>query len=151
MAMEDYLKAAYRLRQEGGAVTTQRLAEELGVSSPSVTNMVKRLDELGLLRHTRYQGAELTAAGERIALEVVRRHRLLERYLSEALGFPWDAAHAEADRLEHHISEEMEARMDAALGHPTHDPHGDPIPAPDGAVADDDRRETESRRPAYSG
>lgn len=127
-AMEDYLKAVYRLRGDGEAprVTTQRLADELGISSPSVTNMVKRLHELGLLRHTRYHGAELTAAGERIALEVVRHHRLLERYL------------AEADRLEHHISEEMEARMEAALGHPTRDPHGDPIPAPDGAIAHDD-------------
>ncbi len=134
-AMEDYLKAAYRLRDEDGPITTQRLAEALGVSSPSVTNMVKRLHELGLVRHERYRGVELTETGEQIALEVVRHHRLLELYLVQALGYAWDEAHAEADRLEHHISEEMEARIDAALGHPTRDPHGDPIPGRDGAVA----------------
>ncbi len=134
-AMEDYLKAAYRLRDGAGPVTTQRLAEVLGVSSPSVTNMVKRLHELGLVRHERYRGVELTGAGERIALRVVRRHRLLELYLAERLGFPWDESHAEADRLEHHVSEEMEARIDAVLGHPTRDPHGDPIPSRDGTVA----------------
>ncbi len=128
-AMEDYLRAVYHLRSETGEVTTQRLAEELGVAGPSVTNMVKRLDQLGLLRHARYQGVALTEAGERVALEVTRHHRLLERYLVETLGFGWDEVHAEADRLEHHISEELEARLDAALGHPTHDPHGDPIPS----------------------
>ncbi len=128
-AMEDYLRAVYHLRGETGEVTTQRLAEELGVAGPSVTNMVKRLDQLGLLRHARYQGVALTEAGERVALEVTRHHRLLERYLVETLGFGWDEVHAEADRLEHHISEELEARLDAALGHPTHDPHGDPIPS----------------------
>ena len=133
-AMEDYLKAAYRLREEAGAVTTQRLAEALGVSSPSVSNMVKRLHELGLVRHERYHGVELTEEGEGIALEVVRHHRLLELYLVESLGFPWDEAHAEAERLEHHISEEMEARIDVALGHPTRDPHGDPIPSREGTV-----------------
>ena len=132
-AMQDYLKAVYRLR-DGGAVTTQRLAEELGVSGPSVTNMVKRLDELGLLRHARYQGVELTDEGARVALEVTRHHRLLELFLAETLGYPWDEVHAEAERLEHHISEEMEARIDAALGHPTVDPHGDPIPTRDGDV-----------------
>ncbi len=134
-AVEDYLKAVYRLRDEAGTVTVQRLAEQLGVASPSVTTMVKRLDEQGLLRHARYQGVALTEAGERIALEVVRHHRLLERYLVEALGYGWDEVHAEAERLEHHISEELEARMDAALGHPVVDPHGDPIPSLDGVVA----------------
>jgi len=134
--MEDYLKAVYQLRDETGTVTTQQLADQLGVSGPSVTNMIKRLAELGLLRHTRYHGGELTAAGERIALEVIRHHRLLERYLVEALGFSWDEVHVEAERLEHHLSEELEARLDAALGHPTVDPHGDPIPSREGAVAD---------------
>jgi DtxR family Mn-dependent transcriptional regulator len=133
-AMQDYLKAVYRLAQAGGTVTTQRLAEELGVSGPSVTNMVKRLAELGLLRHEPYRGVELTPAGERIALEVVRHHRLLELYLVTSLGYGWDEAHAEADRLEHHISEALEARLDAALGHPDTDPHGDPIPAVDGTL-----------------
>ena len=134
-AMEDYLKAAYRLREETGSATTQRLAEALGVSSPSVSNMVKRLHELGFLRHTRYRGVELTEPGRRIALEVVHHHRLLEMYLVASLGFPWDEAHAEAEHLEHHISEEMEARIDAVLGRPTRDPHGDPIPSRDGDVA----------------
>lgn len=134
-AMQDYLKAVYRL-QEAGSVTTQRLAEELGVSGPSVTNMVKRLAELGLLRHAKYHGAELTEAGERIALEVTRHHRLIERFLVERLGFGWDEVHEEADRLEHHISEALEARLDASLGHPAVDPHGDPIPSREGAVAE---------------
>jgi DtxR family transcriptional regulator, Mn-dependent transcriptional regulator len=132
--MEDYLKAIYRLREAGGPVTTQRLAAELGVAGPSVTHMAKRLDALRLLRHSPYHGVELTPAGERVALEVLRHHRLLELYLAEALGLPWDAVHAEAERLEHHVSEALEARIDAALGHPTRDPHGDPIPGPDGAV-----------------
>ena len=135
-AMEDYLKAAYSLQDEAGPVTTRRMAEALGVSSPSVTNMIKRLHELGLVRHTRYRGVELTETGEQVALEVVRHHRLLELYLVNMLGFPWDEAHAEAECLEHHVSEKMEARIDAALGHPTRDPHGDPIPSQDGAVAE---------------
>lgn len=133
-AMEDYLKAAYRLKMDGKPATTQLLADELGVSGPSVTNMVKRLDEMHLMRHTRYQGVELTPAGERIALEVVRHHRLLELYLAETLGYPWDQVHEEAEKLEHHISDELEARMDSVLGFPTRDPHGDPIPTRDGRV-----------------
>ncbi len=137
-AVEDYLKAAYLLRTEepGAPVTVQRLAGRLGVAAPSVTNMAKRLAELGLLRHEPYRDVALTPAGERIALEVVRHHRLLEQYLVEALGYGWDEVHEEADQLEHHISEAMEARMAAALGHPTADPHGDPIPRPDGTVPD---------------
>lgn len=133
-AMEDYLKAAYRLKMDGKPATTQLLADELGVSGPSVTNMVKRLDEMHLLRHTRYQGVELTPAGEKIALEVVRHHRLLELYLAETLGYPWDEVHAEAEKLEHHVSDELEARMDSFLGYPTRDPHGDPIPTRDGQI-----------------
>jgi DtxR family Mn-dependent transcriptional regulator len=136
-AMEDYLKAVYRLREAadtGGQVTTQRLAEELGVTGPSVTNMVKRLHELRLLRHARYHGVELTPAGEKIALEVLRHHRLLELYLAETLGYAWDEVHAESERLEHHVSEELEARMDSVLGHPTRDPHGDPIPSREGQI-----------------
>jgi DtxR family Mn-dependent transcriptional regulator len=136
-AMEDYLKAVYRLRESGepgGQVTTQRLADELGVTGPSVTNMVKRLHDLRLVRHTRYHGVELTPAGEKIALEVLRHHRLLELYLAETLGYAWDEVHAEAERLEHHVSEELEARMDSVLGHPTRDPHGDPIPSREGRI-----------------
>ena len=135
-AMQDYLKAAYHLRGEAGPVANQRLAQALGVSGASVTTMVKRLHELGLVRYTRYRGVELTETGEQVALEVIRHHRLLERYLVDVLGFSWDEAHAEAERLEHHVSEELEARIDAALDHPTHDPHGDPIPSPNGAVAE---------------
>jgi DtxR family Mn-dependent transcriptional regulator len=133
-AMEDYLKAVYRLREQGGQITTQRISEELGVTGPSVTNMVKRLHELHLLEHTRYLGVELTPAGEKIALEVIRHHRLLELYLAETLGYSWDQVHDEAERLEHHLSEELESRIDVTLGHPTHDPHGDPIPSAEGVV-----------------
>lgn len=132
--MEDYLKAVYRIRETGSPVTTQLLAEELGVTGPSVTNMVKRLHDLKLLEHTRYQGVELTESGEKIALEVIRHHRLLELYLAESLGFGWDEVHAEAEKLEHHVSEDLEARMDSALGFPTRDPHGDPIPTREGVV-----------------
>jgi len=133
-SMEDYLKAAYRLEQEGGAVTTLRMAEELGLSGPSVTNMVKRLDELKLVVHNRYHGIALTSTGRSVALEVIRHHRLLELYLSEALGYNLDEVHAEAERLEHHVSEELESRMEQALGFPRFDPHGDPIPGRDGQV-----------------
>ena len=135
-AMEDYLKAIYHLGGDGQPVTMQRLAEELALSGPSVTNMVKRLHELGLVNHTRYRDVALTPAGEKIALRVIRHHRLLELYLAESLGFDWDQVHAEAERLEHHVSDELEARIASALGHPTRDPHGDPIPSADGAIDD---------------
>ena len=134
-AMEDYLKVAFRLQTESGTVTTQRLADELGISGPSVTNMIKRLHELGMVRHTRYHGVELTEPGKKVALEVLRHHRLLELYLAETLGYDWDQVHAEAERLEHHVSEELESRMDSALGFPTVDPHGDPIPSREGTIA----------------
>lgn len=133
-AMEDYLKAAYRLEQDGGPITTQRLAEELGLSQPSITNMIKRLDDLNLVVHNRYHGIALTASGRSVALEVIRHHRLLELYLSEALGYGLDEVHAEAERLEHHVSEELEARIERVLGFPQFDPHGDPIPARDGQL-----------------
>lgn len=132
--MEDYLKAVYRLLEKGDAATTQALAEELNVTGPSVTNMVKRLHAMRLLKYTRYQGVELTPAGEKIALEVIRHHRLLELYLAESLGYGWDEVHDEAEKLEHHLSEDLEARMDSALGFPTHDPHGDPIPSREGKI-----------------
>ena len=127
-AAQDYLKAIWKLEQ-GGRATTSAIADELGVSPASATGMLKRLASLGLVEHERYHGASLTLAGERVALEVVRHHRLLELYLMEALGLGWDEVHAEADRLEHHLSEEVEARIDAALGFPKRDPHGDPIPS----------------------
>ena len=126
-AMQDYLKAVYRLG-EVGPVATQELADELGVAAPSVTNMAKRLHELGLLHHVPYQGVSLTAAGRAAALDVVRRHRLLETYLAEAVGLGWDEVHDEAERLEHHLSDRLEARLDTLLGFPATDPHGDPIP-----------------------
>ena len=127
-SIQDYLKAVYKLEAAHGRVTIGALAEELGVSPASASAMVKKLAALELLTHERYHGAHLTDAGERVALEVIRHHRLLELYLAETLGVHIDAVHAEADRLEHVISEELEARIDRALGYPTHDPHGDPIP-----------------------
>jgi DtxR family Mn-dependent transcriptional regulator len=126
-AMQDYLKAVYRL-SERGPVTTQLLAEELRVAPPSATNMAKRLHELGLLNHAPYRGVTLTPMGRQVALDVVRRHRLLETYLAEAVGMGWDEVHDEAERLEHHLSDRLEARLDSLLGFPRTDPHGDPIP-----------------------
>ena len=126
--MQDYVKEIYKLRLEGKRATTSAIAERLGVRPPSVTAMVKRLSALGLAEHAPYRGVELTQAGDRVALEVIRHHRLLELYLAQALGLSLDEVHSEADRLEHALSEELEARIDRSLGYPTHDPHGDPIP-----------------------
>jgi DtxR family transcriptional regulator, Mn-dependent transcriptional regulator len=130
-AIQDYVKEIYKLEASGLRATTSALAERLEVSPPSVTSMLKKLATLGLVEHQRYHGATLTAAGERVALEVIRHHRLLEQYLVKTLGLPIDAVHAEADRLEHALSEELEAHIDRTLGFPTSDPHGDPIPGPD--------------------
>jgi len=128
-AIEDYAKAIYALAAHGeGPVTTSALADRLGVAPGTVTAMLKRLAKLGLIEYEPYRGVELTAAGERVALEVIRHHRLIEAYLAEALGMPWDRVHDEAEVLEHYISEDLEERMAAALGHPDRDPHGDPIP-----------------------
>jgi DtxR family transcriptional regulator, Mn-dependent transcriptional regulator len=130
-AIQDYVKEIYKLEASGRRVSTSALAEQLGISAPSVTAMLKKLATLGLVKHERYRGARLTAKGERVALEVIRHHRLLEQYLSQTLGLPIDALHNEADRLEHALSEELEAHIDRTLGYPTRDPHGDPIPGPD--------------------
>jgi DtxR family transcriptional regulator, Mn-dependent transcriptional regulator len=127
-AIQDYLKEIYKLRTDSGKVTTTGLAKRLQVSPASVSAMVKKLAALGLAEHVPYRGVDLTRAGEKVALEVVRHHRLLELYLAETLGIAVESVHAEADRLEHVLSDELEARIDSALGHPTHDPHGDPIP-----------------------
>jgi DtxR family Mn-dependent transcriptional regulator len=127
-AAQDYLKAIYALDAAGVRVTTSALASRMDVSAPSATAMMKRLADLGLAERAPYRGVVLTEAGRRSALEVLRHHRLLERYLVDTLGLPLDKVHAEADRLEHALSEELEARIDEALGFPTHDPHGDPIP-----------------------
>ena len=130
-AIQDYVKEIYKLEAGGQRATTSALAERLEISAPSVTSMLKKLATLGLVKHERYRGATLTDRGERVALEVIRHHRLLEQYLVETLGLPIDAVHAEADRLEHALSEELEAHIDRTLGFPTRDPHGDPIPGPD--------------------
>jgi DtxR family transcriptional regulator, Mn-dependent transcriptional regulator len=130
-AMQDYLKEIHKLRMEGRKATTSAIAERMAVRPPSVTGMLKRLTALGLAEHAPYRGVELTPSGERVALEVIRHHRLLEQYLAQALGLSLDAVHSEADRLEHALSEEVEARIDRSLGYPTRDPHGDPIPDAD--------------------
>ena len=128
-AIENYAKAIYALARRGdGTVTTNALAERVGVSAGSVSAMVKKLAERGLVEHEPYRGVQLTAEGRRVALSVLRHHRLLELYLAEHLGVPWDRVHEEAEALEHVISEDLAARIAAKLGHPTHDPHGDPIP-----------------------
>jgi DtxR family transcriptional regulator, Mn-dependent transcriptional regulator len=130
-SIQHYLREIYKLQAEEGQVTVTVLARRLSVSDPSASAMVKKLAALSLARHERYRGVELTDAGERVALEVIRHHRLLELYLAETLGLDVDDVHDEADRLEHAISEELEERIDKALGYPTHDPHGDPIPDSD--------------------
>jgi len=127
-AIQDYLKEIYKLQSEGQRPTTTVIATRMGVAPSSATSMLKKLAVLGLAEHSPYHGARLSEKGTRIALEVIRHHRLLEQYLAETLGLAIDAVHAEADRLEHVISEELEARIDEKLGFPTHDPHGHPIP-----------------------
>ncbi len=136
-AVEDYLKAIYQLQNAKGAVTTTALADALDVSAASVTNMIKKLAEMKLVRHLRYRGVELTPAGEKSALEIVRHHRLIELFLNETLGIPWDQVHTEANRLEHVLSDNLEDHIAAFLGNPTEDPHGDPIPTKAGVVAPD--------------
>lgn len=132
--VQDYLKTIYLLRQREGRATTSAIAQALSVTPASVTGMVKRLAGRGLVRHVPYQGVALTNSGERIALEVVRHHRILELFLMKSLGYSWDEVHEEADRLEHVISEDFEDRMARRLGHPAIDPHGDPIPAKSGRL-----------------
>jgi len=128
--VEDYLKAIYRLtREEEGAVSTSHLAEAMGVTAPTATSMMEKLAERGLVDREKYEGARLTPEGETVALEVVRHHRLIEAFLAEHLDYDWSEVHDEADRLEHHISEEFERRVAAVLDDPEVDPHGDPIPS----------------------
>jgi DtxR family Mn-dependent transcriptional regulator len=140
VAVQDYLKAIYVLESSGQRVTTSALARRMGVSAPSATAMTKRLDELGLVERLPYRGVALTETGRLGALEVVRHHRLLERYLVDRLGLSLDEVHAEAELLEHALSEELEAKIDAELGFPTHDPHGDPIPDRDLRLVHSDLR-----------
>jgi DtxR family transcriptional regulator, Mn-dependent transcriptional regulator len=127
-AVEDYLKTIYSIDESGQEITTTAIAQRLGVSPASVTAMLKRLSAMGYIDYHRYHGVDLTDRGKALALEVVRHHRLLEAYLHQTLGMPWDKVHDEAEVLEHAISEELEDRIARFLGNPTHDPHGDPIP-----------------------
>ncbi len=142
-AVEDYLKAIRHLQQESAPVSTSALAQLLDRSPASVTNMVKSLAERGLVKHEPYHGVRLSEAGEREALRIIRRHRVIEAYLIERLGYSWDQVHAEAERLEHAASDVLVERMADALGHPELDPHGSPIPTAEGKV-------TERRHPALS-
>lgn len=135
--MENYLKAIYRLGTDGSQVSTSQLARNMECTPASVTKMLQKLSALKLIEYQPYQGVRLTEAGNKVALEVVRHHRLLESYLAEVLGYSWDEVHAEAEELEHVISEEFENRIDKLLGHPTRDPHGHPIPAKDGSLPKD--------------
>jgi len=136
--MEDYLKTIFNLLREKGKANTNDLAKIMKVSPPTVTQMIKRLVELQLVEHEPYKGAVLTPGGEKIALEVIRHHRLIEQYLHEVLGLPWDKVHEEAEKWEHVISEEVEKRMAEFLNHPTRDPHGSPIPSPELVLRDEE-------------
>jgi DtxR family Mn-dependent transcriptional regulator len=135
-SVEDYLKAIYQLSAAGQPAATSEIAHHLDLSAPSVSGMVKRLSEQGLLRHVPYRGVVLTKLGRRAALRMVRRHRLIEAYLVRFLGYGWDTVHAEAERLEHAVSDELVDRMADALGDPAVDPHGDPIPTADGDLVE---------------
>lgn len=150
-AVQDYLKTIYKLQQQGGVVSTSALAEAMGVAAASATGMVKKLAGLKLVRHHPYQGVVLSKAGEKMALEVIRHHRLLELYLAEALGYSWDKVHEEAERLEHVISEEFEEKIFEALGRPTRDPHGDPIPAKDGTLMETEHERLSDMEPGATG
>ena len=135
-AAEDYIKAIYKLSAGGGSVTSAAVAVRLGVTPPAVTKMAKRLRRRGLIDSSGTAGLQLTPEGERTALRLLRSHRLIELFLTKELGLPWEEVHQEAEKLEHSISERVEARIAELLGHPTHDPHGQPIPSPDGDLND---------------
>ncbi len=137
-AVEDYLKAIYKLQQTSPSVSTTALADELQRSAASVTNMIKGLAERGLLEHEPYHGVRLTPSGELSALRIIRRHRVLELFLIERLGYSWDNIHEEAERLEHAASDDLIDRMARALGEPSFDPHGSPIPTREGQIAERD-------------
>jgi DtxR family Mn-dependent transcriptional regulator len=139
--IEDYLKAIYMLRKHQERVTTSAIAQRLGITGPTVTAMLKKLDKEKYLKHISYQGVVLTDKGEKLAIGVIRKHRLVELFLNEVLGLDWDKVHVEAEKLEHVISDEVLARMDHILGYPKIDPHGDPIPTREGRIenADIDR------------
>lgn len=150
-AVEDYLKAIFEVQRDHGKVATTVLAERMGVAPASATGMMKKLASLKLVRHNPYQGVVLTRAGEKVALEVLRHHRLLELYLAEALGYTWDQVHDEACRLEHVISEAFEDKIFEALGRPTRDPHGEPIPTKDGKMPSTDHEPLSDLQPGAAG
>jgi DtxR family transcriptional regulator, Mn-dependent transcriptional regulator len=133
-SVEDYLKAIYHLSSQGGFASTSDIAAMLAVASPSVSGMVKRLSETGLIEHVPYRGVQLTGQGRRAALKMIRRHRILELYLTQHLGYDWGGVHAEAEQLEHAVSDDLIERMASALGQPQYDPHGDPIPTAGGEI-----------------
>lgn len=135
---EDYLKAIFELESTTGAAQTSAIADALAIAPPSVSGMVKRLSESGLLQHVPYKGVQLTEAGKQAALRMVRRHRILETYLTSKLGYDWDSVHQEAERLEHAVSDGLVERMAMALGNPSHDPHGAPIPTPAGHIEEEE-------------
>jgi DtxR family Mn-dependent transcriptional regulator len=151
-AVEDYSKAIFSLQSRGEEpVSTNALADRLGITPGSVSAMLKKLDELGLITHVPYRGVRLTADGRRLALEVIRHHRLLESFLADTLGMPWDRVHAEAEILEHVLSEDLEELIAAKLGNPTVDPHGDPIPDADLQLEERATHSMESLEPGDSG
>ncbi|CAM05204.1 DtxR family iron (metal) dependent repressor [Saccharopolyspora erythraea NRRL 2338] len=133
-SVEDYVRAIYGLSERGVPVTNATLTQRLGLSPSSVSGMINKLSQLGLVTHVRYRSVELTPQGRRLAYDVLRRHRLIELFLVEELDYTWDEVHREADALEHAVSDELVEHIAAKLGHPTHDPHGDPIPTADGVV-----------------
>lgn len=147
-AVEDYLKTIYKIEAAEGSASTSEIARRMEVAPASATAMIKRLSDMGLVKHKSYRGATLTEAGNKIALEIIRHHRLLETYLREVMGYPWEKMHEEAEHLEHHISEDFEDKIDQILGFPTHDPHGDPIPDRDGVMVE---HETELLSESQSG
>ena len=152
-AVQDYAKAIYALqgRAGGAAVSTNDLAERMDVTAASVSGMVRKLDDLGLATHEPYRGVELTPAGEKVALEVLRHHRLLETYLAESLDVPWDRVHDEAEVLEHVLSEDLEELIARKLGDPLRDPHGDPIPTRDGHVDETPTASLQELQPGDAG
>lgn len=133
-SVEDYLKSVFHLTSQGGFATTSAIAEMLEIAPPSVSGMMKRLSETGLIEHVPYRGVQLTPQGRRAALQMIRRHRILESYLTSKLGYDWGDVHVEAERLEHAVSEKLIERMAAALGSPRYDPHGAPIPTAAGEI-----------------
>lgn len=149
--IEDYLKAIYELEEAAGKATTKELAGQLGCSQPAVSEMIKQLAQKGLVSYMPYHGVVLTAAGRTIALRQIRRHRLVERLLVDLLGMPWDQVHDEAERWEHVISDALEERIDAVLGHPATDPHGSPIPGLDGSLSTSPRILLSDMAPSQTG